>query len=182
MGAAVVGLWRVGVTRAVAERSAMHAGLWRGLPVAIKTILFQSEPQQQQTASIASEAAIASNLSHSNVVATYSHDIRSVENSGASNELAVFKFYLVQVSPAAPRCALAAMCCATLRCCAVLRHAALFRGDLGYKQGRAAEAVPADHTRHCADIPRALASLQCAPNMHGAHACRNSAMAVRCGR
>lgn len=83
----------------------MRAGLWRGLPVAIKTILFQSEPQQQQTESIASEAAIASNLSHKNVVATYSHDIRSVDNPGATNELAVFKFYLVQVRPASLRCA-----------------------------------------------------------------------------
>eukprot|EP00892_Ulva_mutabilis_P009199 jgi/Ulvmu1/6651/UM003_0289.1 len=74
----------------------VYHGLWRGLPVAIKTILFQSEPQQQQTESIASEAAIASNLSHKNVVATYSHDIRSVDAPGTSNELAVFKFYLVQ--------------------------------------------------------------------------------------
>ena len=65
--------------------------------MAIKTILFQSELQQQQTEAIASEAAIASNLSHKNVVATYSHDIRTVDAPLTSNELAVFKFYLVQV-------------------------------------------------------------------------------------
>lgn len=74
--------------------------MWRGLAVAIKIVLFQSGAEDAQVAQVASEAAIASNLSHSNVVATYSHDIRSVDNSGASNELAVFKFYLVQVGPA----------------------------------------------------------------------------------
>jgi hypothetical protein len=45
---------------------------------------------------VASEAAIASNLVHHNVVATYSHDICNVSPS-TGIELPVFKFYLIQV-------------------------------------------------------------------------------------
>lgn len=73
-----------------------RAGSWRGLDVAIKTILFQSGPGDNQTAVVASEAAIASNLNHRHVAATYSHDICPFGES-AQNELAVFKFYLIQV-------------------------------------------------------------------------------------
>jgi hypothetical protein len=72
--------------------------------VAIKTVLFQSGPGDNQTAVVASEAAIASNLVHDNVVATYSHDICKVESKGVGNELAVFKFYLVQVRHAHATC------------------------------------------------------------------------------
>ena len=64
--------------------------------MAIKSVLFQSGPHDHQTASVATEAAIASNLVHQNVVATYSHDIHQCGNAKA-NELAVFKFYLIQV-------------------------------------------------------------------------------------
>jgi hypothetical protein len=73
-----------------------RAGEWRGLAVAIKAVLFQSTGTDEATALVASEAAIASNLVHRNLVATYSHDVRAV--SGAlDNELGTFKFYLVQV-------------------------------------------------------------------------------------
>ena len=70
------------------------AGLWRGLEVAIKTVLFQSGQGSSQTRLVASEAAIASNLDHSNIVATYSHDICNVSPT-SSAELPVFKFYLI---------------------------------------------------------------------------------------
>ena len=76
------------------------AGKWRGLDVAIKTVLFQSGPGDNQTAVVASEAAIASNLVHDNIVTTYSHDICKVETRSAMNELNVFKFYLIQVREA----------------------------------------------------------------------------------
>ena len=82
---------------AVYERGSMcaHAGEWRGLEVAIKTIVFESGVEDNQTARVASEAAIASNLVHSNVVSTYSHSIASVGDR-VGNELEVFKFYLIQ--------------------------------------------------------------------------------------
>jgi hypothetical protein len=82
--------------------SCADAGQWRGLPVAIKTVLFQSSSGDSQMALVASEAAIASNLVHPNIVATYSHDICNVSQGG--NELPIFKFYLIQVSvpPAVP--------------------------------------------------------------------------------
>ena len=90
-------MWqRAPVRRAAgASTGAVGAGEWRGREVAIKTVLFQSGAGDNQTALVASEAAIASNLIHRNIVSTFSYDIRNVaENSG--NELAVFKFYLVQ--------------------------------------------------------------------------------------
>eukprot|EP00892_Ulva_mutabilis_P009198 jgi/Ulvmu1/6650/UM003_0288.1 len=73
----------------------VYRGEWRGLPVAIKIVLFQSGADDAQVAQVASEAAIASNLSHTNVVATYSHDIHYVDDS-CPNELGIFKFYLIQ--------------------------------------------------------------------------------------
>jgi hypothetical protein len=50
--------------------------------------------------SLASEAAIASNLSHRNVVAMYNHDICNVAVA-ACNELDIYKFYLIQVCSSA---------------------------------------------------------------------------------
>ena len=74
----------------------VRAGSWRNLDVAIKTIVVQSTSADAQIAGVASEAAIASNLVHKNVVATYSHDVCTIGDA-AANELAVFKFYLIQV-------------------------------------------------------------------------------------
>lgn len=73
-------------------------GEWRGLEVAIKTVIFQSDESDNTMSRLASEAAIASNLSHPNVVAMYSHDICTV-SSDACNELDIYKFYLIQVRP-----------------------------------------------------------------------------------
>lgn len=85
-----------------------HAGEWRGLEVAIKTVIFSSSgiDSDQQTAVVASEAAIASNLVHPNIVATYSHDVLDVAKA-VGPELGVYKFYLIQVRCA--RCALLAV-------------------------------------------------------------------------
>jgi hypothetical protein len=66
--------------------------------VAIKTVLFQSSGDSDRATSlVASEAAIATNLSHPNVVATYTHDICAVVAEDGRNELDIYKFYLVQV-------------------------------------------------------------------------------------
>jgi serine/threonine protein kinase len=70
-------------------------GEWRGLEVAIKTVIFQSGRHDNQTDLVASEAAIASNLVHRNIVSTFAHDIRAIAPTDG-NELAVFKFYLIQ--------------------------------------------------------------------------------------
>ena len=88
----------------------MAAGQWRGLEAAIKTVIFQSRAADAIKATVASEAAIATNLTHSNVVATYGHDICSATGGGGSsqpqgaNELDIYKFYLFQVrTPLGPR-------------------------------------------------------------------------------
>jgi serine/threonine protein kinase len=72
-----------------------HAGEWRGLPVAIKTVVFQSTASDDQLALIASEAAISSSLSHRNIVTTYSHDIRNI-TTDSGFEVGLFKFHLIQ--------------------------------------------------------------------------------------
>ena len=82
----------------------MHAGEWRGLEVAIKTVLFQTGQSRRMAQAVAGEAAIASNLTHRNVVATYSHDICHVSQPGSQRELELFKFYLVQVRSHPERC------------------------------------------------------------------------------
>lgn len=64
--------------------------------MAIKTLLFQSSDADNQTAKVASEVAIASNLVHHNIVATYSHDICHVSDASTC-ELDIYKFYLIQV-------------------------------------------------------------------------------------
>jgi serine/threonine protein kinase len=71
-------------------------GQWRGLEVAIKTIIFQVGQASDQTATVAAEAAIASNLQHANIVATYSHDICQIAAPSMRNELALYKFFLIQ--------------------------------------------------------------------------------------
>lgn len=69
--------------------------------------VFQSSQEDAQLSSIASEAAIASNLHHTNVVTTYAHDLCLLRDTGGAadhalaetREDSVFKFYLVQVRP-----------------------------------------------------------------------------------
>eukprot|EP00892_Ulva_mutabilis_P010030 jgi/Ulvmu1/739/UM010_0112.1 len=73
----------------------VYHGQWRGVEVAIKTVLLSSNIADQVTTSVAREAAIATNLGHSNIVATYNHDVRVVSPAG-SQELDVCKIYLIQ--------------------------------------------------------------------------------------
>lgn len=103
------------------KKKRVSAGEWRGLEVAIKTVLFQSSsesgvippqfaaqhgrssasPEQHvpSEATIASEAAIATNMAHRNIVATYNYDIVRVSggNMADTAELAIYKLYLIQV-------------------------------------------------------------------------------------
>ena len=75
--------------------------MWRGLEVAIKTILFEGGADNAPPAAAASEAAIASTLVHANLVATYSHGLRGVGAPAerGEGELDVYRLYLVQVCP-----------------------------------------------------------------------------------
>ena len=61
--------------------------------MAIKTVVFQKGEDDAYTSLVASEAAIASNLVHKNVVTTYSHDIRNI----VGGDMSIYKFYLLQV-------------------------------------------------------------------------------------
>lgn len=81
----------------VHTKLAMRAGEWKSLEVAIKTVIFSSKGGDAETHRVAKEAAIASNLSHQNVVATYSHDIVDVQKSSGP-ELGIYKFCLIQVN------------------------------------------------------------------------------------
>jgi hypothetical protein len=59
-------------------------------------LYLQAVFQSKTGAQVASEAAIASNLVHDNIVSTYSHDIRRIESAEGVNELEIYKFYLIQ--------------------------------------------------------------------------------------
>ena len=64
--------------------------------MAIKTVVFSSAGADATTSLVATEAAIASNLTNEHVVATYSHDIVGITKA-CGPELGVYKFYLIQV-------------------------------------------------------------------------------------
>ena len=83
------------ISRGAAQESKLIAGHWRGLEVAIKTVIFQVGMTAADTAQVASEAAIASNLVHENIVNTYNHDMCCLQDND-NNELEVYKFYLIQ--------------------------------------------------------------------------------------
>jgi hypothetical protein len=75
----------------------MDAGEWRGLEVAIKKIVFEGHADGDELRAVATEAAISTNLSHRNIVATYSHDIVNI-SPATKREPGVYKFYLVRFS------------------------------------------------------------------------------------
>jgi hypothetical protein len=77
------------------------AGEWRKLAVAIKTVVFQNGEDDSYTKHVASEAAIASNLMHKNVVNTYSHDIRNITTGPAVSERSLNECSTTPVSVAA---------------------------------------------------------------------------------
>ncbi|KXZ47490.1 hypothetical protein GPECTOR_35g928 [Gonium pectorale] len=62
----------------------VYKGKWRGLPVAVKSMIFNSESSARQQQRPLMEAAISSNLAHPNIVTTYSYELREVEHELAS--------------------------------------------------------------------------------------------------
>jgi hypothetical protein len=81
----------------------VSAGEWHRLPVAVKTVVFQGGSENAHASLVASEAAIATNMKHKNVVGTYSHDLRNISQPASVGvEQSVFKFYLLQVRSDVP--------------------------------------------------------------------------------
>ncbi|PNH00436.1 putative serine/threonine-protein kinase, partial [Tetrabaena socialis] len=68
----------------------VYRGTWRGLEVAVKSMIFNSDSSARQQQRPLLEAAISSNLAHTNIVTTYSYELREVEHELAplSPELA----------------------------------------------------------------------------------------------
>ena len=65
--------------------------------MAVKTVVFQGGIDNAHANLVASEAAIAINMKHKNIVGTYSHDLRNItERESVGPEQSVFKFYLLQ--------------------------------------------------------------------------------------
>ncbi|GFR43680.1 hypothetical protein Agub_g4788, partial [Astrephomene gubernaculifera] len=62
----------------------VYKGIWRGLPVAVKSMIFCSDSNARQQQRPLMEAAISSNLAHPNIVTTYSYELREVEHELAS--------------------------------------------------------------------------------------------------
>ncbi|EFJ50908.1 hypothetical protein VOLCADRAFT_116621, partial [Volvox carteri f. nagariensis] len=62
----------------------VYRGTWRGLPVAVKSMVFNSDSSARQQGRVLMEAAISSNLAHPNIVTTYSYELREVEHELAS--------------------------------------------------------------------------------------------------
>jgi hypothetical protein len=92
----------------------VRAGEWHRLPVAVKTVVFQGGVDNVHASLVASEAAIATNMKHKNIVATYSHDLRNIsEKESIGIEQSVFKFYLLQVPHQRLRTPLLRACAST---------------------------------------------------------------------
>ncbi|GIL74765.1 hypothetical protein Vretifemale_4685, partial [Volvox reticuliferus] len=66
----------------------VYRGTWRGLDVAVKVIEFQDRAagNERLQARAMTEAAIAANIQHANIVTTYSYDIRPVAPNDGSQD------------------------------------------------------------------------------------------------
>ncbi|GIL70580.1 hypothetical protein Vretimale_3701 [Volvox reticuliferus] len=62
----------------------VYRGTWRGLPVAVKSMVFSNDSSTRQQSRVLMEAAISANLAHPNIVTTYSYELREVEHELAS--------------------------------------------------------------------------------------------------
>ncbi len=49
-------------------RARSPAGEWRGLPVAVKTVVYEATPGEEQAAAAVMETAISASVGHRNVV------------------------------------------------------------------------------------------------------------------
>lgn len=80
------------ITRVVGHGSSgvVYQGLWRGLTVAIKSLVFTVLPAQPMTRRqqrAMTEAAICRTLQHPNIVATYSYDLQTLQASGVPGNM-----------------------------------------------------------------------------------------------
>ncbi|KAG2453673.1 hypothetical protein HYH02_001886 [Chlamydomonas schloesseri] len=62
----------------------VYRGTWRGLPVAVKSMVFGPDGHARHQQRALMEAAISSNLVHPNIVTTYSYELREVQHELAS--------------------------------------------------------------------------------------------------
>ncbi|KAG2453678.1 hypothetical protein HYH02_001891 [Chlamydomonas schloesseri] len=62
----------------------VYRGTWRGLPVAVKSMVFGPDDHARHQQRPLMEAAISSNLVHPNIVTTYSYELREVQHELAS--------------------------------------------------------------------------------------------------
>ncbi|KAG2445599.1 hypothetical protein HXX76_000210 [Chlamydomonas incerta] len=62
----------------------VYRGTWRGLPVAVKSMVFGPDDHVRHQQRPLMEAAISSNLVHPNIVTTYSYELREVQHELAS--------------------------------------------------------------------------------------------------
>ncbi|KXZ42732.1 hypothetical protein GPECTOR_121g432 [Gonium pectorale] len=72
----------------------VYRGVWRGLPVAVKSVLFQhlsggGDACDPRAARALAEAAISASLSHPNIVATYTYTLQPLHDTGPEHPLAL---------------------------------------------------------------------------------------------
>lgn len=75
----------------------VYRGSWKGLEVAIKTIVFQDRHEDGTAERVIKEAAIACNMSNEYVVNTFAHELKRMPVQ-VPGELVDYKLYIIQVS------------------------------------------------------------------------------------
>jgi serine/threonine protein kinase len=74
----------------------VYRGIWKGLEVAVKTIVFQDKFDDGKAERVFKEAAIACNMNHEHIVNTFTHELKRMA-SQRPGELVDFKLYIIQV-------------------------------------------------------------------------------------
>ena len=76
----------------------VYRGTWQGLNVAVKIVVFQGIHATDTTMRVAAaEASIAYNLTHPNIVATYSHELKQMKDEEVGR-VSCWRLCLIQVS------------------------------------------------------------------------------------
>lgn len=90
----------------------VYRGIWKGLEVAIKTVVFQDRDEDGTAERVFKEAAIACNMSHEHIVNSFTNELKRMP-SQLPNELVDYKLYIIQVRTA-------------VTCACMLHHAQLW--------------------------------------------------------